>query len=80
MNHLSLLTAIMLHCGIPQELHNDVCMILADAKVGLRNTEVLFQVTKLLANISQVLLGANKCKRNHPVMGKTSLLVPLGFI
>ena len=34
MNHACLLTAIMLHCGIPQELHHDVCLILADAKVS----------------------------------------------
>lgn len=41
MNHSALLTAIMLHCGIPREIHRDVCAILADAKVGdVTNSDV----------------------------------------
>lgn len=34
LNHTALLKAILLHCGIPDEKHNDVYSILSDARVS----------------------------------------------
>lgn len=34
LNHTALLKAILLHCGIPPEKHNDVYSILSDARVS----------------------------------------------
>lgn len=33
LNHTLLLKAILLHCGIPTEKHNDIYTILSDARV-----------------------------------------------
>lgn len=33
-NHMCLLKAVLLHCGIAEELHNEVLVILSDTKVS----------------------------------------------
>lgn len=35
LNHTMLLRAILLHCGIPNEKHNDIYSILSEARVNI---------------------------------------------